>query len=230
MLEPERSGHRRVIQILKMLSPDFLESTECFFGGGTRIVLELGEYRESVDVDFLCASQDGYKRLRNEITNQSLGSMFTHAPDLARDVRADMYGIRSYLRVDDQPVKFEIVREGRISLSGVRVTGLPVACLDYVSCIAEKLLANADRGEDRSVRSRDLIDLAYMAASWSADDLNQGLRIAEAAYGATVRSGLKSALMVFENKPYRRQSLADLNVSDTKKLTSGLRKLRKLAK
>ncbi|WP_322543705.1 nucleotidyl transferase AbiEii/AbiGii toxin family protein [Pantoea eucrina] len=25
-----------------------------FFGGGTRIALEINEYRESIDVDFLC--------------------------------------------------------------------------------------------------------------------------------------------------------------------------------
>jgi len=26
----------------------------CLFGGGTALVLQLGEYRESVDIDFLC--------------------------------------------------------------------------------------------------------------------------------------------------------------------------------
>lgn len=37
-----------------------LESSRCYFGGGTAIVLMYGEYRLSLDVDFLCSDVDGY--------------------------------------------------------------------------------------------------------------------------------------------------------------------------
>ena len=59
-----RPVHRQVLAILSTLDAAFLEQARCFFGGGTRIVLELGEYRESRDIDFLCSDRDGYRRLR----------------------------------------------------------------------------------------------------------------------------------------------------------------------
>ncbi len=76
---PERSfrraSHRQVAATLLRFDRRFLESTRCYFGGGTRIVLELGEYRESRDVDFLCADRDGYRRLRETVSETSLGSI-----------------------------------------------------------------------------------------------------------------------------------------------------------
>ena len=78
----------------------------------------MDEYRESVDIDFLCAAQDGYRELRNTITNVSLGAIFARPVELAREIRADRYGIRTFLLSDGVPVKFEIVSEGRIHIDG----------------------------------------------------------------------------------------------------------------
>ncbi|MEX2524403.1 MAG: nucleotidyl transferase AbiEii/AbiGii toxin family protein [Gammaproteobacteria bacterium] len=50
----KRPVHRQVLAILSRLDSAFLSEARCFFGGGTRIALELGEYRESRDMDFLC--------------------------------------------------------------------------------------------------------------------------------------------------------------------------------
>ena len=111
MHNPKRPHHQRVLRLLNSLSAELLETSACYFGGGTRIVLELGEYRESLDVDFLCANQDGYRELRNQVNNQSLGGIFAHQPTLLREVRADMYSIRTFVEIDAQPVKFEIIRE-----------------------------------------------------------------------------------------------------------------------
>ena len=47
----ERPHHRRVAEALSALDADLLDEARCFFGGGTAIVLALGEYRESVDID-----------------------------------------------------------------------------------------------------------------------------------------------------------------------------------
>lgn len=49
-----RPAHLQEHAMLSRLDSEFLARARCFFGGGTRIVLELGEYRESRDVDFLC--------------------------------------------------------------------------------------------------------------------------------------------------------------------------------
>jgi hypothetical protein len=85
----KRSHHNRIQSLLAALDADFLSRNGCFFGGDTAIVLALDEYRESVDIDFLCATQDGYRELRNTITNVSLGAIFTGPVELAREVRAD---------------------------------------------------------------------------------------------------------------------------------------------
>ncbi|MGH8649638.1 MAG: nucleotidyl transferase AbiEii/AbiGii toxin family protein, partial [Burkholderiales bacterium] len=62
-----------MLAALGALDAEFLARNECYFGGGTRIVLSLGEYRESADVDFLCASRAGYRALRSTVSETSLG-------------------------------------------------------------------------------------------------------------------------------------------------------------
>jgi hypothetical protein len=229
MHNPKRPHHQRVMSLLNSLSAELLETTACYFGGGTRIVLELGEYRESLDVDFLCANQDGYRELRNQVTNKSLGDIFVHQPTLLREVRADMYGIRTFVEIDSQPVKFEIIREARIPLAGTNIPNLLVPCLDHSTCVAEKFLANTDRGLDKSTRSRDLIDLAFMAGSWTDDEVSQGLELAEAAYGASVLKLLKSTVEIFDDD-YRKQCLTELEVRNKQTLEAGLRRLAGLLK
>ena len=53
-----------------------------------------------------CEDRKGYRILRSTVTRSSLGDLTSRAVELMRDVRADMYGIRTFLRVDGQPVKF----------------------------------------------------------------------------------------------------------------------------
>jgi len=230
MPDMKRPHHQRVLTLLNALSAELLQSTACFFGGGTRIVLELNEYRESLDVDFLCADQNGYRELRNHVTNRSLGGIFSKPPTLLRDVRADMYGIRTFVEIEEQPVKFEIIREARINLTGVSVGKLPVPCLSHSSAIAEKFLANADRGLDKSTRSRDLVDLAFMVASWSEDDVNSGLELAQRAYGDVVLTLLRSALELFDDDSYRMQCLTELEVGRKKTLETGMGLLAEMVK
>lgn len=62
-----RDRHRTVAVALRALDGTFLERASCFFAGGTRSVLELGEYRESEDLGFLCASREGYRTLRSAV-------------------------------------------------------------------------------------------------------------------------------------------------------------------
>jgi len=103
MHEPRfaRARHARVAAALGALNGTFLGDCQCWFGGGTRIVLELGEYRESEDVDFLCASAPGYRALRSAIDDRSLGKITAKPLALLREVRADRYGIRTVLESRD---------------------------------------------------------------------------------------------------------------------------------
>ena len=207
----KRAHHNRIQALLTALDANFLGRNGCFFGGGTAIVLALDEYRESVDIDFLCASQDGYRELRNTITNVSLGAIFARPVELAREVRADRYGIRTFLLSDGVPVKFEIVSEGRIHIDGCvdPVTGVPT--LSRTDMYAEKLLANADRCTDKAVASRDIIDLAMMIGHWGRIP-SEAWEKARRAYGPSVDHAFQTALDLVGERAYLAQCLQKMHM------------------
>ena len=226
MPEFTRPRHHQVWKALESFDAGFLNSARCYFGGGTRIVLELAEYRESADVDFLCADGAGYRKLRNTIKQNSLGAILKKPIPLSREVRADRYGIRTFLELDGQPVKFEIVAEGRIPLDADPATDLPVPALDTASYFAEKFLANSDRWADQSVLSRDVIDLAYMIKGWGVKAASAGMERATDAYGEVVAKSLTRAISKLgDDSRYFRRCLHELAISDSKRLRSGLRAL-----
>lgn len=221
-----RPRHATVAAALAALDGRFLDACRCWFGGGTRIVLELGEYRESEDLDFLCASATGYRALRSTISERSLGKIAGHSLVLAREVRADRYGIRSVLDIGGGKLKFEIVLEGRIELAGGSRIGFDVPCLSHADCFAEKLLANADRWRDDAVLSRDVIDLAFMVEGWSRADALAGAALARGAYGDIVDGSLaEAAQRLLDVTAHRKRCVAALRVVKLATLTAGLRKL-----
>lgn len=204
----------------------FLASAECHFAGGTRIVLELGEYRESEDVDFLCASREGYRMLRSTVRDTSLGEVLAEPLALAREVRADRYGIRTFVAIGAARLKLEIVHEGRIAIGGEDVSGIPLRCLDRVSCFAEKYLANADRGADDATLARDIVDLAFMIEAWGEPTGARGAAIAREAYGSVVDTACRTAAQrLLDDAALRRQFAMALRVTDTATLDSGLARL-----
>ena len=207
----EREHHRRIAQVLQAMDTQLLAKAECYFGGGTAIALSLNEYRESADVDFLCASQAGYRLLRNTITQHDLGGIFLKPVTLLREPRADRYGIRAMLEVDGQPVKFEIVSEGRIAITGAMDPQFGVPTLSRVDLYAEKLLANADRWADRSVLSRDIIDLAAMTLHWGPIP-DAAWDKATEAYGDHLRQAYNSALELVSDKRYLQGCLEAMQV------------------
>ena len=222
----KRSAHRQVLVVLSGLDRAFLENAKCWFGGGTRIVLELSEYRESKHIDFLSSDRDGYRQLREVVTATSLGGILQPGLSLAREVRADQYGIRTFIETEGVSVKFEVVREARIDVEGEDVPGIPVACLTRRYCFAEKFLANADRGLDASTLSRDLVDLAFMIEGWSKGDAQAGMVIAKSAYGDSIRRSLAAVISkVKEDRVYRNRCIDGLGITDRKALTAGIRAL-----
>lgn len=153
--------------MLDALDAQLLEANRCWFGGGTAIALGFGEYRESFDIDFLVSELDGYRTLRQRLIGRSgIRSIVRDGASLesVRDVQANQYGIRTWLVVDDQEIKLEIVHEARISLETPTMTDriCGVATLTKLDLATSKLLANSDRWGDAAVFSRDLIDLAMM--------------------------------------------------------------------
>lgn len=201
----ERPHHRRVAQILDALDGAKLRELKCWFGGGTAIALRHGEYRESVDIDFLVSAPDGYRQLRQQLAGATNIDALLRANAasiaLARDIRADQYGIRTALLVDGVRIKFEIVREARIALDeparSDAVCG--IATLATVDLAASKLLANADRWRDDSAFSRDAIDLAMM--DLPPRRLRPALDKATQAYGDAAVADLRRALDALRERP-----------------------------
>jgi Nucleotidyl transferase AbiEii toxin, Type IV TA system len=229
MPEYRRAQHRLVGGTLKRMDAGFLARNECYFGGGTMLAMTLGEYRESRDIDFLCSSREGFRSLRETITDRSLGAIFRNSIGLAREVRADRDGIRTFLNVGDVPLKFEIVLEARIDIDGAIDKTLGIPALRRECAIAEKFLANADRGLDDSALSRDLVDLAFVAVHVGRPPLEEGMAIAAGAYGTAIRTSLRSTLDRFRNnRSLANAHLRSLGVEDTQTLRKGLRVLDKL--
>ena len=67
----QREHHRRIARVLEQLDGELLRRHHCLFGGGTAIALLYGEFRESVDLDFLVSDREGYRGLRQSIRRQS---------------------------------------------------------------------------------------------------------------------------------------------------------------
>ena len=206
----EREHHRRVASVLQALDARLLHAHQCLFGGGTALALRYGEYRESVDIDFLVSQREGYRALRQLLSGKT-GVQAICRADVAlspvfnqmREVRADQYGIRTMLRVADAEIKFEIVLEARITLdapgAGDLVCG--VATLTPLDAAASKLLANSDRWRDDAVLCRDLIDLAMMAPPKAL--LRQAIAKAQGAYGASIEADLRMAIQALRERPHR---------------------------
>ncbi len=198
----KRLHHQAIAQVLHALDGELLRQHHCLFGGGTVITMRYGEYRESLDIDFMVSSKAGYRELR-QLARTDLGPLFRHstlpfAP--LREVRTDQYGIRSTLNVVGRDIKIEIVREGRFELDAPEVedTVCGIATLSSLDMATSKLLANADRWSDDGAFNRDLIDLAMMQPN--RELLECAVNKAQRAYGNAILQDLAKAVNRVEDR------------------------------
>ncbi|BAC89565.1 nucleotidyl transferase AbiEii/AbiGii toxin family protein [Gloeobacter violaceus] len=94
MYPAKRERHRRILEILARLDAEFLARCRALFGGGTLISLLHGEFRLSLDIDFLCSVDEGYRLLRTVIGERGYRALFASREGvlLHREIRADQYG------------------------------------------------------------------------------------------------------------------------------------------
>ena len=200
----ERPHHHRIAHVLSALDGSVLAQNACWFGGGTCIALRFGEYRESLDIDFLVSDPAGYRELRQLLTGPDGLAPITRQGamplELLREVRADQYGIRTQLRMDGQAIKFEIVREARILFQNPELQDqiCGVSTLTLLDLAASKMLANSDRQADDGVFSRDIIDLAMM--NLRLPQLREALKKATEAYGTSISRDLGKAIDRMQNR------------------------------
>lgn len=227
----DNEHHQKIIKALSCLSTDIFNECNAYFGGGTLITLLHNEYRWSKDIDFICPVGSGYRRLREIIFDANFNAevLFkdTESITLPRGMTADQYGVRFALRVDGTLIKFEIIAEGRIELEKPEFHSFSpsLPTLSAVDRFAEKLLANTDRWADRSVESRDLIDLGVLCAT---EGINyDAFTKAEAAY--PVREPLLKSIDYFlTNREYQQKCLNTLQMidSDVEVAIQGIEQLR----
>lgn len=163
-----RPHHRAIGTILSQLDPDFLRDNNILFGGGTRIALELHEFRESVDIDLFCIGKEAYRAARSTVTNISFGKLLRQGSTLPRwdnrDIRADRDAIRALLNGPQRPIKFEIINFANDRLiPDTQQTCFPIPYVNREGCFATKLTANADRYQNHI---KDILDLCMMRREW----------------------------------------------------------------
>lgn len=192
----KREHHQAIALVLHAMDGSLLRKLGCQFGGGTAIAMLHGEYRVSVDMDFLVSDAGGYRELRL-LAGSGIERLFKDRgmPFVpTREVRIDQYGIRTMLSVMGREIKLEIVREGRIALEQPgrkdELCGIPT--LSSLDMASSKLLANSDRWNDDGAFNRDVIDLAMMELSKPV--LAKAVAKAQEAYGSAILADLASAI------------------------------------
>jgi nucleotidyltransferase AbiEii toxin of type IV toxin-antitoxin system len=176
--------HQIIGSALSNFNADFFCEHNIVFGGGTRIALELGEFRESVDIDFLCPDKKSYRVVREQVTNISLGHLVKEEFKYLRDIRADRDAVRTVIAYQGINIKVEFISCDNYDLSAkIDTTLFPVPFLDHASCFYTKLLANADRKLIEPFK--DIFDILAMFDAWGPIP-ELAIILAESHYGKKV--------------------------------------------
>ncbi|MBB1272504.1 nucleotidyl transferase AbiEii/AbiGii toxin family protein [Psychromonas sp. SR45-3] len=177
--------HHQIIEsALENFNADFFCANKVIFGGGTRIALELSEFRESIDIDFLCPNKDAYRAVREQVTNRTLGDLVKKDFTYAREIRADRDAVRTIIKYENTAIKLEFVSFDNYELNSlIDLDKFPVPFLDQQSCFYTKLLANADR--KLTLPHKDIFDILAMYKEWGSIP-NKAIELAEGHYGKRV--------------------------------------------
>lgn len=201
-----RPRHVAIAVCLQSLNHSLLEKCGAAFAGGTAAALTNGEFRESVDIDFLVSDSAGYSALRSGVRGNGFAHLLNpHQNQVTTwsEFRADQYGIRGYVAVGSEQIKFEVVFESRLAIKPVLINEVlgSLPTLSRVQLGATKMLANSDRHADTSTFSRDILDLAFM--DLKAKEFHAALAEASTAYGDQARADIAAALETLIRTPGR---------------------------
>lgn len=195
-----RPHHRRIERLLTLFDTAVLEKCCFYFGGGTALALQLNEYRESVDIDFLCSNPAGYRELRGGVFNKAHTYFLPPDIKLARDLQSGRDSIRFWVDLEDgqRPINVEMIRDGEQDdlEPGDRICG--VVAISHADAISTKLIANANRGLDRQHGFRDFIDLVMACHAWPTT-VPAGFIKAETAYGDQIVKGVERVHHLLHN-------------------------------
>lgn len=183
--------HALIESALSNFNADFFIENRIFFGGGTRIALELGEFRKSIDIDFLCPDKNSYRAVREHVTNVSLGELVKQDFEYAREIMFNRDSVRVVFKCDGAPLKLEFVCFDNYDLNCVVDDQFPVPYLDRESCFYTKLMSHTDRCMSHPYK--DIVDILAMCDSWGEIPESAFIK-AESHYGQQIRSMLIRAV------------------------------------
>jgi len=198
--------HKLIRSVLNNFNADFFFANSIYFGGGTRIALEIDEYRESIDVDFLCPDKSSYRAVREQVTSNSLGNLVKQDFQYAREIMFDRYGVRTFIKEQDATIKLEIVSFDNYDLVADTRKLFPIPFIDQESCFYTKLLANSDRCMHG--QCKDIFDILAMYDAWGGIP-QSAITKAEKHYGSSVLSDLIRSLKDIQNNSAHYYELAD---------------------
>ena len=189
----ERAHHQLIAALLKQMDAQTLLKNHCLLSGGTAILFTRGEYREALQIEFVCTSADAYRTVRQCVDGQDTSWLFRESVQIFREPNFDRHGIRLRALQNGAPIKIEVILENRISTKALqlqdRIEG--VWCLSHEDLVATKLMANAVRYADDSFLSRDIIDLSMITADGILS--TAGVAKARSAYGTNIDTALARA-------------------------------------
>ena len=194
----QRECHQVISDILERFNVDFFVCEGIGFGGGTRIALELDEYRESVGIDLICPSTASYRAVRQTVGGHDLGALLRLPVRLAREVRTTWDKVVTAIEHAGHVVKLEIICFADWHLATEHHPLLPVPVLNHTACFTTKLTAANDRG--RAAPYKDVVDLIVMQTHWG-DIPEAAIREAERHYGPTVLAKAEAAIAHFLDLP-----------------------------
>ncbi len=208
--------HNNILKILDAFNPEVFKKAFAYFDGGTLLALEYDEYRLSKDIGFLFPyGTENYRYLRNLIYDEGIVALFQSTRDIELGgTTINQYGIRFPIVVNKITIKVEIVANGTFTLDPpVYPQWTKIPCLSISDRFTSKLMANADRWNDSSTQSRDLIDLAILRVN----NEIPARAIAKAEESYEVKKPLLKAITNFtQQERYRDKCFEELNVPKEK--------------
>lgn len=192
-----------MLDVLGRLDSERLARAEIGFGGGTRIAIDIDEYRESVDIDLFCPSIESYRFVRACVRSDTLGALARESLDLVREVRMDRYGVRCAVASPAGPIQMEFLCFSDWALDIEAHPRIPVPVIDRAGCFATKLTAVVDRG--RSPPFKDVFDLLAMTHAWGPAPA-RAVAEAERHYGPGTMAAVRRAIDAFFALPEARRA------------------------
>lgn len=198
------AGHRDIWKILTChLDHDLLKETDARFGGGTLVSMRHGEYRESVDVDFLLCKSRPFSAVKGQV--RSITDL-----KLAREPVVEKDAVRLWVEYEGRTVKIEFIHEQRFAF-GSPDNFCGINALNDMDLMACKLFAYSDRSIYAARPGKDISDILAVFRKYP-EVMFPACMTVYAAYGSWFAEALKRLYAAEEGS--LKDILASVGVSD----------------